>query len=212
MLPFTVDEFFAVFVRYNEAVWPAQWALYGIGVAVVVLAWSSADNKNRWICGLLGVLWIWMGIAYHVAQFSRINPLAYVFAVAFLLEGALFVWWGVRREAPSFSLRRGPKWLGALLIAYALAGYPALSAALGHRYPATPTFGVPCPTTIFTLGMLCLAAGPGTRALLVVPVLWAAIGGSAAFLLDVPQDLGLIAAAVFVLAAATLRSVSRRRG
>ena len=55
----------------------------------------------------------------------------------------------------------------------------------------TPVFGVaPCPTTIFTLGMLLPsnAAWP----LFVIPLVWSVIGGSAAVLLVVPQDYGLI--------------------
>ena len=62
-----------------------------------------------------------------------------------------------------------------------------------------PTFGVPCPTTLLTLGILSIANGRGSGLLLAIPVLWAAIGGSAAFLLGVPQDLGLIVAALLVL-------------
>jgi len=38
------------------------------------------------------------------------------------------------------------------------------------------------------------------RWLLIVPVLWAAVGGSAAVLLDVPQDYGLILAMLIAIA------------
>jgi hypothetical protein len=61
--------------------------------------------------------------------------------------------------------------------------------ATGHNYPAVPIFGVtPCPVTIFTFGMLLLTIGPVPRWLLVIPVIWSLIGGSAAILLAVPQD------------------------
>jgi hypothetical protein len=69
----------------------------------------------------------------------------------------------------------------------------------------TPLFGVaPCPTTIFTLGMLLLSNA--SWRLFVIPLFWSAVGGSAALLLAVPQDYGLILAGAI---AATLRS-SRR--
>ena len=50
--------------------------------------------------------------------------------------------------------------------------------------------GLPCPTTIFTAGVLMLAT-PGSWGLSTVPVLWSAIGGSAAFLLGLRADVAL---------------------
>jgi hypothetical protein len=60
-------------------------------------------------------------------------------------------------------------------------------------------FGItPCPVTIFTLGLLLLAR-PMYWWLLVIPVLWSLVGGSAAFLLRVPQDWVLLVSGVAVL-------------
>jgi hypothetical protein len=59
--------------------------------------------------------------------------------------------------------------------------------------------GVPCATTIFTLGLLAWAQPGRSRYLLVLPILWAAIGGTAAFTLGVTQDLGLLAAGLLAL-------------
>jgi hypothetical protein len=83
--------------------------------------------------------------------------------------------------------------LGIALTLYAFA-YPFLSSAFGHAYPATPTFGVPCPTAILTIGALLTVRGSVPRALTIIPVLWAVIGGSAALLLEVPTDYVLLAA------------------
>ncbi|MGB4362202.1 MAG: DUF6064 family protein, partial [Rhodoferax sp.] len=85
---------------------------------------------------------------------------------------------------------------GVVLIAFALVVYPVWSAYAGHPYPATPTFGLPCPTTIFTIGLLCFAVPPMSRSPLIVPLLWCLVGAQAAFLLGVQPDLGLIAAAL----------------
>jgi len=60
-------------------------------------------------------------------------------------------------------------------------------------------FGItPCPVTIFTLGLLLLAA-PMPRGLLAIPFLWSLVGGSAAFLLGVPQDWVLLIAGIAAL-------------
>jgi hypothetical protein len=42
--------------------------------------------------------------------------------------------------------------------------------------------------TLFTFGLLLLTVSPVPRWLLVIPVAWSVIGGTAAFLLQVPQD------------------------
>ena len=43
-LPFTTDQFLDVFRAYNDAVWPAQWLLYALGVIAAV----SSARRARW--------------------------------------------------------------------------------------------------------------------------------------------------------------------
>lgn len=63
--------------------------------------------------------------------------------------------------------------------------------------------------------MLAFAVPPCPRAAVLVPVLWCFVGVQAAFLLGVPQDLGLlvaVAVGIFLLARASVphdRSTSR---
>jgi len=59
-------------------------------------------------------------------------------------------------------------------------------------------FGVaPCPTTIFTFGILLWAIESVPAFLLVIPLIWSVVGMSAAVNLRVPQDYGLVVAGVF---------------
>jgi hypothetical protein len=89
--------------------------------------------------------------------------------------------------------------VGWALIAYSALIYPLIGVA-GHGYPAMPMFGItPCPVTLFSLGMLLLAQRPVPRRLLPIPLVWALVGGSAAFLLAVPQDWLLIAGGLLVV-------------
>lgn len=83
---------------------------------------------------------------------------------------------------------------GIALITYALVVYPVWSAYAGHPYPETPTFGLPCPTTIYTIGLLCFAMPPTPRSILIAPLMWCFVGAQAALFLGVKPDLGLIAA------------------
>ena len=69
----------------------------------------------------------------------------------------------------------------------------------GHRYPAAPMFGItPCPVTLFTLGLFLLTTRPVPVRLLASPLAWSLVGGSAAFLLHVPQDWPLLASGLTV--------------
>lgn len=196
-LPFTVEQFFAVFRAYNEFVWPAQAVLLALALLAVVLVLVPWRWSGVAISAILGALWLWLGVAYHLAFFAGINPLAYAFAVLSVAGGLVFIWQGVVKPSLNFRLSRDIRGCaGSILIGFALLVYPVWSIYAGHYYPAMPTFGLPCPTTIFTVGMLAFLRTPYPRSPLVVPVLWCLVGAQAAFRLGVPQDLGLLVAAV----------------
>lgn len=196
-LPFTSDQFLDVFRQYNQAVWPVQWVLAAMGVITVVLALRDEPRASRLVSVLLAVLWFWMAIAYHLAFFADLSRVGIVFGVAFGLQGALLSWLAVRKQVTLYRPRSlAAMSIGAVLIVYALILYPMLGALLGHRYPTSPTFGVPCPTTIFTLGLMVSAGGSIPRRLLIVPLAWAVVGTSAALNLGMTEDFGLLGAAI----------------
>jgi hypothetical protein len=196
-LPFSVEQFFAVIRAYNEAVWPSQVGLTTLALVAVACLFIERDWNGVVIAAVLAVLWAWIAIAYHLAFFAAINPAAYLFAAISLAGAALFALCGVVQRRLRFRARRGWRTVtGFLLIGYALVVYPVWSVAAGHSYPNLPTFGLPCPTTIFTLGMLAFAGGPRLWPIFIAPVLWSLVGGQAAFLLHMPPDWGLFVAGV----------------
>jgi len=196
-LPFTVEQFYGVFRDYNTAVWPAQWLLVSMALAAAVAVLRPRPWSGVAVCAILALLWTWIALAYHLAFFARISPPAYAFAALSMVAAAAFVWQGMVRRRLAFRWAPGQKAIaGAVLIVFALVVYPVWSAYAGHPYPATATFGLPCPTTIFIIGVLCFATPPSPRSPLIVPLLWCLVGAQAAFLLGVQPDLGLIAAAV----------------
>lgn len=190
MLPFTPEQFLAVFVNYNNAIWPVQVAAYLLGGVAVVLLFRQAPGSDRAVAGILAMMWLWTGVFYHAVWFAVINKAAYLFAALFVVQGCYLLYAGGYRHQIHFGIRRGlAAWTGAGFVAYAAIVYPLIGMATGHAYPAMPMFGVtPCPVTIFTFGMLLLTMGPVPRGLLVIPVVWSLTGGSAAILLNVPQD------------------------
>jgi hypothetical protein len=189
VLPFTVTEFYAVFVRYNEAIGPAPIAAYLLGAIALIVAWRGG---GRTVAGVLALFWLWTGVAYHWLFFTGISNTGWLFGALFVIEAASLVWFGLVRNAMTFGAPRGRTGaIGLVLVVYAMVLYPVLGYAAGHAYPAMPLFGVaPCPMTIFTFGLFLFARNLPWP-LVIVPVLWSLIGGSAAFLLDVPQDWGL---------------------
>lgn len=194
MLPFTREQFFGVFAEYNAAVWPVQVVAYLLGLAAVAALLRPMPQGRRLVAGVLAATWIWTGVVYHGVYFAPINPAALAFAALFVVQGVLFVIAGVVMERLVFGLTWG--WRAALgwaLVAYAALLYPLLGQWSGHAYPAQPTFGItPCPVTLFSFGVLLLTSQPVPRWLLVIPLLWSLVGGSAAFLLGVPQDWPLL--------------------
>ncbi len=210
-MPFSIDDFFAVFARYNDAIWPLQSVAFVAGLLIAALAARRRGAPAALVLAVLAAMWLVNGIGYHWLFFSGINPAARVFGAAFVLEAALLLWVALRHADLRFSFRGTARSaIGGLLVLFAPVVYPLWGRLAGHVWPAVPVFGVaPCPTTIFTIGMLFGGVWRPVRYLLVLPALWAAVGGSAAILLGAPQDFILMVA--FVLVAATGVTMELRR-
>lgn len=192
-VPFTKQQFFEVFKDYNHVLWPMQIILYLAGIVAVVLALHRIPSSRRIIRGILAVYWGFIGVAYHLLHFSSINRAAYLFGLLFLFQGLLFL--RVRDARPEVSFlppSQARTVVGGLFLLYAMVLYPVLGAMAGHIYPASPVFGVaPCPTTIFTFGLLLWTDHKVAGYLLAIPFLWSLLGLSAAVTLGVYEDFGL---------------------
>jgi len=211
MLPFTTDQFITVFEQYNTAIWPLQPVAYLLGLIAIGLSVRPTRQSDRIISAILVLFWVWMGAVYHLTFFRQISPAAVVFGALFIVQGILFLLTGVvrgnltfRAETDNLSI------VGWVLVLYALVVYPLIGAALGHEYPRSPVFGVaPCPTTIFTFGLLLWTRAAFPKYLLIIPVAWALIGSSAAVAFGIGEDVGLVVAGL--LSAALLIRRERRR-
>jgi hypothetical protein len=193
--PFTIEQFLEVFKTYNLAVFPAQLVLYSIGGVAIYLALKPNPKSSKAISFILALLWLWIGIVYHFIFFTAINKAAYLFGLVFIVQGILFLVLGVFKNKISFQFRKDNYGiLGISLITFALIIYPVLGYFLGHVYPFSPTFGLPCPTTIFTFGFLLLNQKRCPIWILIVPFTWSFIGFMAALQLGILEDVSLIVA------------------
>jgi hypothetical protein len=156
-VPFTSEQFFGIFKQYNEAVFPMQILFYLLALIVLYLVMRNNTLTNKVISGILSFFWLWMGIVYHLLFFTAINKAAYLFAGLFIIQGVLFFVVGVLQNKLSFKWKADFYGItGSMLLIFALIVYPVIGYALGHVYPAAPGFGLPCPTAIFTFGVLLL--------------------------------------------------------
>ena len=176
--------------------WMVAASLWLASAAAVVACWRDSMHQSRALTYILSVMWMWAAVAYHAMLFTRINPAAWAFAAFFALQSGLLFWAGRRRAIAYFSTPGPLRTVGLGLVCYGMA-YPFLSLAF-HEYPATPTFGVPCPTALVTIGALLTARGVAVRALSVIPALWGLVGGSAAVLLAVRLDYVLLGAGILL--------------
>lgn len=190
-LPFTREEFLQVFRDYNLSVWPVQVIFYLFAVAGVIFVLKRTRKISYWISLFLSFLWVWMGVVYHYLFFSDINKAARVFAVFFILEGILFLGTTIRKKTIFIFEHNLFGFTGLGLIFIALLIYPLLGLLAGHVYPDSPTFGLPCPTTIYSLGFILLGINTLPGYLYIIPVIWSLIGTSAAFSLGIIEDLSL---------------------
>ena len=202
-LPFTETQFLDIFGAYNSALWPAVVVLWiaTLGLSVALVRGRAGSVV---VSAFAALHWAWTGVAYHAIYFTRINPAAWIFAALFVAQSLAFVWFGVLRRRLRFSWGRTPRHaIAGLFVGYSIL-YPVLVLLSGHEAPRAPIFAVPCPTALFTAGLLFAAVPPIPRPLLVVPILWSLVGGSAALVLEMTPDLMLFLAAACLLIAAAL--------
>jgi hypothetical protein len=200
-LPFTRDQFMGMFEAYNLAIWPVQIFAYVLGItAVALVAWRFRES-DRLITGILAAFWFWLSGVFLWTYMRTIDtgPGPAVFAAAFALQGVLWLVAGVLRHDLRFDANPTLFTVaGNLLIVYAMLVYPLLGLLNGHVYPRQPVFGVaPCPTVIFTFGLLLLTASRVPKYLLAVPFIWSITSGiSAPLNYGVYEDVGLVVAGV----------------
>jgi hypothetical protein len=193
MLPFTRDQFLDVFVAYNGVTLPEQVLAYLLGAACLYAVARPSNRGDLFAAAGLGVMWVWTGAVYHAIFFSRINPIAMVFGLGFVLQGLWIIWEGYKGRLAFGAVGDAAAYVGWGLIGYAVVLYPIFGFLSGYSYLEMPMFGItPCPLVLFTLGMFLLTRQPLPYRLLILPVIWSLIGGSAAFLLGIVQDWPLL--------------------
>ena len=193
-MPFSREQFFSVFETYNMEVYPLQWVFIILGLMSIFLLFRGRRNYlHGWI---LIFFWFWSGIFYHLIFFTSINPTAYFFATLFVIQAWIFFRW-IRKKKPVFNFEYDLQHLlGIFLMLLGIIIYPIIGLSLETSVTKIISLGLPCPTTIFTFGLLLFVKGKIPVYVLIIPNIWALIGTMAAINFNVYQDFSLLMAAV----------------
>ena len=77
-----MEQFYGVFRAYNIAVWPAQWFLIALGTAAVALVLAPRRWSGVAVSAILGVLWAWIAVAYHLEGLATLDQIRRLLEIA----------------------------------------------------------------------------------------------------------------------------------
>lgn len=164
------------FAKYNNANWPMQIVAYLLVFIVLFFAIKRTRHSDRLIAAVLAFFWLWIGLRFWL-PFSANMPPFYAVAALFIIQGALFL---VEVIKPSISYRISTdiySLTGIVLILYAMVGFPVGAYLVGHIYPQMGMVGMfPCPTVLFTCGLLLCTNSKVQKYMLIIPLLWGFAG------------------------------------
>jgi hypothetical protein len=208
-LLFSPRTYYRMFELYHEQIWPVHLV---VPASIAVLLRSNAEWRDRAIAALLATCWFWVGIAFHLQRYAPINWAAKYFAGLFVAQALLLVWYGVARQRLSFRLTRDRgTHIGLGLFAVAIIIVPAAGVLAGRSWRQIELPGLtPDPTAVVTLALLVLSAPRAPGGLLIIPLLWCAIGSATLWGLGSGEAWVLLLAGLwaFMLAVKPSRSTS----
>jgi hypothetical protein len=209
-LLFSPRVYYRLLELHNRALWPLQLLTLAVGLVLIVLVVRRPRGHGRLVALLLAASWAFVGWAFLWARYATINWAAACAAPVFALEALLLLCIGALLDRLTFDRRGAAGWLGALLVAFALAGQPLLAPLSGRPWAAAEAFGVaPDPTAVGTLGLLLLARGRMLASLFPIPVLWCVASGATLWAMGAPEAWILPAAGALAAAVAVWTAVPR---
>ena len=191
---FILENFLTVLEHYNLSIWPLQIFAYLFGIVILYFSIKRTKYSNNIVLAILSLFWFWNGIVFCPIFWAPTYKFAYLFGVLCIIQGCLFLI-GIFKSNISINYSANfHSIIGILFIVYAMVGYQLFGYFLGHVYPRFWSVGlVPCPTTIFTLGLFLMTDKIFPKYYLIVPFI-ITMGGFLAVYKGILEDIGLIIA------------------
>lgn len=202
MIPFSNEVYFSLFADLNQTFWQATWIGYALAILVVVLAMKLPRIGNRLIPIILSVAWCWTGAVFYGQAMADIFWPAWIFKIVFLVQAAFLAGLAViPKPLPLRMIADNKSWASGMIIAVCLIFFPLLAAQMGHAWPNAQLIGnAPAPIAVFTLAVLCLAPGPISKVLSVLPAVYVFLTAYLAFDLSIWEDFLLVLCGLAALA------------
>ena len=198
MLSFSLKEFLIVLESYNLDIWPLQIIAYVLILLVLFISLKPTKYSVKIVLVVLSFFWLFTGIVFCFIYWVPNHIFGYIFGIFCVLQGLLFLY-SIRRSDITIALPNKTKIIiGILFITYAIIGYQIFGYYLGHIYPKFFAVGlVPCPTTIFTLGIFLIINKSIPIKYFVIPLM-ISIGGFLAAYNGIYEDIGLVIVGILV--------------
>lgn len=130
-LPFSEQQFFDVFGRYDTRAWPVVLLLW-LATVWFVVQLMRGRSTSVGLGLLLAFHWGWSGVVYHASFFAAVNPAAWLFAGLFMIESAIFFWIALTRRIEFVRAHAARHGFAVFFIAYSLV-YTLAVLASGHE-------------------------------------------------------------------------------
>lgn len=196
MLSFSLEEFLLVLESYNLAIWPLQIIAYVLIVLVLFFSLKPTKYSTKIVLAILSFFWLFTGIVFCLLYWAPTHIFGYIFGVCCIAQGLLFLYSITRSDITISSPDKTYTLIGILFVLYAIIGYQVFGYYLGHIYPKFFAVGlVPCPTTIFTLGIFLIINKKIPIKYFVIPLM-ISLGGFLAAYNGIYEDIGLIIAGI----------------
>ena len=157
MLSFSLEEFLLVLESYNLDIWPLQIIAYVLILLVLFISLKPTKYSVKIVLVILSFFWLFTGIVFCFIYWAPSHIFGYIFGICCTVQGLLFLYSVIRSDITISSPDKTYMLIGILFILYAMIGYQVLGYYLDHIYPKFFAVGlVPCPTTIFTLGIFLI--------------------------------------------------------
>jgi hypothetical protein len=145
---------------YNERIFPIQVVTAAVAIILVALLFILPGVATTILLKTyLSIIFGWIGVAllFLMGDLRKRMPfIPFATAAAYFPLAIIFIL-DIFSMQTAYEISR-PDWrlyVSLFMMVWGVIIYPVTGYLIGHRYPRVPLFGaMPCPTNIFTIGVL----------------------------------------------------------
>ncbi len=208
LLLFSPEVYYSSLAYYNDAIWPAQIVAFFAGLLFFWLCYRRQRKKLGFAGLLLGLGWGWCGLVYHHQFYQGLNWMAFYYGWLFVVQALLLSGWGVWQLFKVCAPVSHPTQLdcaGLAVIGLALFALPFTGLVDGPSLKGGLVLGLsPAPTLLATAGF-ALITPRAAWWLFILPILYAVIGITTAYVIGSWQLAAYLTSLLVVLFSLSVR-------